>query len=64
MSLRDNVFEQFGPLLLEGLFDTMLDEINFLRTSAGLPVRTKEYFLGRAHNSLAHLDNYDWMNEP
>lgn len=63
MTLRDETYEKFGPLLLEGLFDAVLDEINFLRTAASLPARTKQYFLGRVHNSLAHLDDYDWMKD-
>lgn len=63
MALRDNVYEKFGPLLLEALFDKMLDEVNELRTNAGLPPRPKEAFLGSAHNSLAHLTEYDWMQE-
>lgn len=61
MALRDNVFEKFGPLLLEALFDKMLDEVNELRTAAGLPPRPKEQFLGSAHNHMNHLDDYDWM---
>lgn len=61
MALRDNVFEKFGPILLEALVDNMLEEINELRTHAGLPPRTKEAFLGSAHNHLNHLDLYDWM---
>lgn len=63
MALRDETYEKFGPLLLEGLFDAMLDEINFLRTAQSMPVRTKAYFLGRANNSLNHLDDYDWMED-
>lgn len=61
MALRDNVYEKFGPLLMEALFDTMLDEINELRTRAGLPIRPKEQFLGSAHNNMDHLEPYDWM---
>lgn len=63
MSLRDDTYIKFGPLLMEALFDTMLDEINFLRTANGLPVRTKEYFLGRSNNNQDHLEPYDWMKD-
>lgn len=63
MALRDDVYRQFGPVLMEALFDMILDEVNQLRTNAGLPERTKEYFLGRAHNAHAHLPPYDWMSE-
>lgn len=61
MALRDNTYEKFGPLLLEALIDSLLDEINFLRTAMSLQPRTKEYFLGRSNNNQNHLDPYDWM---
>lgn len=63
MSVRDNVYEKFGPLILEALIDNLLEEINELRTALNLPPRTKEAFLGSAHNHLNHLPDYNWMNE-
>lgn len=63
MALRDNVYKKFGPLILEALIDKLLEEINELRTGAGLPPRPKEQFLGSAHNNLAHLPDYDWMQD-
>lgn len=62
MSLRDNIYEQFGPLILEALVDNLLEEVNELRTALGKPPRTKEGFLGSTHNHLGHLDPYDWMS--
>lgn len=61
MTVRDNTYEEFGPLLLEALTDSLLDEINFLRTAQGLPARTKDYFLSRCNNNQNHLPMYDWM---
>lgn len=63
MALRDTVYQKFGPLLLESLIDNLLEEVNELRTGAGLPPRPKAAFLGSAHNSLAHLTDYDWMDQ-
>lgn len=63
MALRDITFQKFGPLLIEALFDTILEELNELRTNAGLQPRTKAYFLGKANNNQAHLQPYDWMDE-
>lgn len=63
MSLRDVTYRKFGPLLLEALVDSLLEEINELRTREGLPPRTKEGFLGKTNNNQAHLDPYDWMDE-
>lgn len=61
MALRDNIFEQFGPLLLEALFDKMLEQHNEVRTRTGLPPIPKEAFLGSTHNHMNHLEPYDWM---
>lgn len=63
MALRDVTYQKFGPLLMEALFDTMLEEVNDLRVNAGLQPRTKSYFLGKANNNQNHLDPYGWMEE-
>lgn len=62
MAIRDNTYHKFGPLLLEALIDSMLEEVNELRINAGLQPRTKEYFLGKSNNNQNHLDDYDWMD--
>lgn len=63
MALRDVVYQKFGPLLMEALFDTMLEEVNELRALHGKQPRTKEYFLGKSNNHQNHLQHYDWMDE-
>lgn len=63
MALRDITYQKFGPLLMEALFDAILEELNELRTQAGLPLRTKAYFLGKSNNIQNHLQPYDWMDE-
>lgn len=63
MALRDNTYAKFGPLLLEALIDSMLEEINELRVDAGKQPRTKEYFLGKSNNNQNHLEPYNWMTE-
>lgn len=63
MAQRDTVYHKFGPLLMEALFDTLLEEVNELRVKAGLQPRTKAYFLGKSNNNQAHLQRYDWMDE-
>lgn len=63
MALRDVTYVKFGPLLLEALIDSLLDEINELRAYHNLPSRTKEGFLGRSNNNQNHLDIYDWMDD-
>lgn len=63
MTVRDNVFAQFGPKLTEALFLSWLRELNEIRVAQGKQPRTVEYILGRIHNDLNHIDNYDWMVE-
>ena len=45
MATRNTVFIQFGPHLMEAQTLVILDEINILRTKAGLPERTVEQIL-------------------
>lgn len=63
MALRDNVFEKFGPLLQESLLKMWLEELNELRVASGKQPLTMDYILGKVHNNLNHLDDYDWMND-
>lgn len=63
MSVRDEVFARFGPMLTEAFFLAWLRELNELRIDAGKQPRTAEYMLGRLHNDLNHIEDYDWMNE-
>jgi hypothetical protein len=61
MSLRDNIFQKFGPLLQEALLEMWLEELNELRVALGKQPLTKDYILGKCNNNLNHLDDYDWM---
>lgn len=61
MALRDVTYRKFGPLLMEALFDSMLDEINELRALHSKQPRTKAYFLGKSNNNQNHLEPYNWM---
>lgn len=63
MSVRDNVFAQFGPKLMEAMFLSWLRELNEIRIAQGKQPLTEEYILGRIHNDLAHVEDYDWMND-
>lgn len=63
MSVRDQVFEMFGPKLMEALFLSWLRELNEIRIAQGKQTLTEEYILGRIHNDLNHIDDYDWMDD-
>lgn len=63
MNKRSEVFELFGPKLLEGFCEMLLSELNILRTKAGLPPRTKQQVYDEIINHATTLPDYDWMNE-
>ncbi len=63
MTVRDNVFAQFGPKLTEAFFLMWLRELNEVRDYQDKQPLTEEYILGRIHNDLNHIEDYDWMDE-
>lgn len=63
MPQRDELFRQFGPILLEALTRMMVDECNRLRSHVGMPPITKEMFMTEINNHLSTLEPYDWMTE-
>jgi len=61
MGKRDDVFEMFGPKLLEGFLQLILDQFNLLRTRSGLPPLTKDQVFDQITNHTSELEDYDWM---
>lgn len=63
MVQRDELMRKFGPLLIEAFAQILFNEINFLRTHAGLQPRTWQQFSDEINNHLSTLEPYDWMTE-
>jgi len=63
MAKRDEVMSTFGPKLIEALALMLLDEINILRSKAGLSPRTLNQVFDQITNHHGDLPNYEWMNE-
>lgn len=63
MAQRDDLFQQFGPLLLEAFALLILDEVNRIRQHVGMPAITKQQVLDEINNHLSELEPYDWMQE-
>ena len=63
MDKRSEVFQYFGPKLLESFLNLILSEINELRSAQGLAPRTKEQVYNQIMNDALHLPDYDWMEE-
>lgn len=63
MDKRSQVFQLFGPKLLEGFLNLILGEVNELRSDLGLAPRTKEQVYNQIMNDAQHLPDYEWMVE-
>ena len=61
MAKRDDLFQKFGPLLLEATLMIMLEETNRLRAKLGMPEVTKQDVLDQFNNHLSELEPYSWM---
>jgi hypothetical protein len=61
VATREELYQKFGPKLLEAIVRIMLIEINTLRSQLGLPERTPEQAISAIDNELDALADYDWM---
>lgn len=64
MAIRDELFKQFGPLLIEAMLDYLYDNTAQLRHLSGVGPITKEEFFAGIANHLSSLEPYDWMGIP
>lgn len=59
---RAELYQNFGPKLIDAVVQVTADEINILRIEAGLPERTNEQIIDAISTKLDSIENYDWMN--
>lgn len=60
---REELYQKFGPVLLEAIVLVILEEINTLRLVANLPERTKQQMIDSIETKLGGLTIYDWMDD-
>jgi len=60
---REEIYIKFGPLLVEAIVLVIKDEINILRTQAGLSERTNEQIINAVSEKINTLEKYEWMNK-
>jgi len=60
---REELYQKFGPMLLEAIVLIIRDEINILRGQHGLPERTNEQIINAISDKLSSLTTYRWMDE-
>ena len=58
---RDEIYQRFGPLMLEAIVRVIFSEINILRTRAGLEPRTLQQGIDALETHLGQLSKYQWM---
>lgn len=59
---RDELYQKFGPILIEAIVLVIKDEINILRTQAGFEPRTNEQIKNAVDQKLQGLSKYNWMD--
>lgn len=62
MSVREEYYSNFGPKLVEAIVLVILDEVNAIRSNAGLSARTVQQMLDAIDTKLAAIPDYDGMN--
>lgn len=60
---RDELYQKFGPKLIDAFVQTIWDEINVLRAEQGFRQRSKQQVIDVIANKLENIPDYDWMKE-
>ncbi|MBW1996366.1 MAG: hypothetical protein JRJ29_00235 [Deltaproteobacteria bacterium] len=63
MAIREEVYERWGPMLLEAIVRLLVNEINILRQKVGLPPRTMAQVLAAVLNEYNSLEEFDFVKE-
>lgn len=63
MATRDELFQKFGPKLIEAMFLCLLEEINTLRPGQGHPTIEMQDLIDIASNHSDSLPDYEWMGD-
>ena len=58
---REELYQKFGPMLVEAIVLIIKDEINILRGKANLPERTNLQIMTAIGNKISSLEKYSWM---
>ena len=62
MATRDELYQKFGPIIIEAVIRILFNEINTLRQNAGLPARTVQQAIDALETQIGQLSKYGWMN--
>lgn len=59
---RDQLYQRFGPKLIEAIVLVVKDELNLLRSQCELPERTNQNIIDAVSNKLSNIVDYDWAD--
>lgn len=60
---KAELYQKFGPKLVDAIVQVMSDEINLLRAEQGLSQRNEAQLVDAIANKLENIPDYDWMKE-
>ena len=60
---KNQLYHRFGPKLIDAIVQVTLDEINILRSHAGLSLRTDAQVVDAIGDKLENIPDYNWMIE-
>lgn len=60
---RENVFNKFGPKLIEAIVGVMRDEINDLRKNAGLQEKSEQQIFDAIDNKIKGVSDYEFLKK-
>ena len=63
MANRNDIYKQFGPMLLEAQMLVLLEQINQLRKEHSMPEITEQDLLNSLNNRLPELELYPFLQE-
>jgi len=63
MTQREELYQKFGPMLLEAIATLCLEEFNRLRRLHNMPEITLQEFADALNNRLSKIEPYSWMSQ-
>lgn len=63
MMTREQLYQKFGPKLMDALAQVILDEVNILREEVGLTTRNSTQLTDAISNKLENIPDYNWMKD-
>jgi len=60
---REELYQRFGPKLIEAIVLIIKDEVNILRANASLAERTDQQIIDAIETKLTAIEDYPWLIE-